>query len=162
MSYSIMIQGTCSNAGKSIISSGLCRIFFQDGYNVAPFKSQNMALNSYVTRDNLEMGRAQAVQAMASKIEPDVRMNPILLKPNSDTGSQVIICGKPIGNMDFKKYKSLKKKLMPIIDNAYKSLCKDYELIVIEGAGSPADKNLKKDDIVNSYIAEKTNSPVAI
>lgn len=162
MSNSIMIQGTCSNAGKSIIAAGLCRIFFQDGYMVAPFKSQNMALNSYVTKDSLEMGRAQAVQAMAARIEPDVRMNPILLKPNSDTGSQVIVNGLPIGNMDFKKYKVHKKNLIPIINNAYKSLSKEFDLIVIEGAGSPAEINLKKDDIVNSYIANITDSPVLI
>src|SRR5271157_1893561 len=139
MSNSIMIQGTCSNAGKSIIAAGLCRIFFQDGYSVAPFKSQNMALNSYVTKNHLEMGRAQAVQAMASKIEPDVRLNPILLKPNSDTGSQVIVNGKPLGNMDVNEYVLYKPKAFEAAKEAYDSLAREFDVLVLEGAGSPAE-----------------------
>src|SRR4030043_1558568 len=142
MAKAIMIQGTSSNSGKSIITSGLCRILFEDGYKVAPFKAQNMALNSFVTEDFHEMGRAQVVQAYACKLKPDARMNPILLKPNSDTGSQVIVNGKPIGNMNFHEYSSIKNDLKKVIKNAYDSLADEYEVIVIEGAGSPAEINL--------------------
>ncbi|MDU4659732.1 MAG: cobyric acid synthase CobQ, partial [Clostridium butyricum] len=113
MAKTIMIQGTASNAGKSLIVAGLCRIFKQDGYKVAPFKSQNMALNSFITKDGFEMGRAQVMQAEAAGIEPDVRMNPILLKPTSDTGSQVIVNGEVVGDMSAKDYFAQKKKLIP-------------------------------------------------
>ena len=150
----IMVQGTMSNAGKSIITAGLLRVFAQDGYKVAPFKSQNMALNSFITKDGLEMGRAQVVQAEAAGVEPDVLMNPILLKPNSDTGSQVIVMGKPIGNMKAKEYFKYKKQLIPTIKEAYNKLAEKYDIIVIEGAGSPAEINLKSDDIVNMGMAE--------
>ena len=119
---SIMIQGTMSNAGKSLIAAGLCRIFRQDGYRVAPFKSQNMALNSFITRDNLEMGRAQVVQARACGVEPDVRMNPILLKPTTDMGSQVIVMGEVMGNMRAMDYFKKKKEYIPVIRQAYESL----------------------------------------
>ena len=115
MAKSIMIQGTMSNAGKSLLVTGLCRIFKQDGYKVAPFKSQNMALNSYITKDNLEMGRAQVVQAEAAGIEPDVCMNPILLKPTTNMGSQVIVNGKAIGNMQAVDYFKKKKEYLPLI-----------------------------------------------
>ena len=115
----IMIQGTMSGAGKSLLAAALCRIFRQDGYRVAPFKSQNMALNSYVTRDGLEMGRAQVMQAEAAGIEPDVRMNPILLKPSSDTGSQVIVNGEILGQMSAVDYFAYKKKLIPEIVKEY-------------------------------------------
>ena len=115
MAMSVMIQGTCSNAGKSIIAAGLCRIFLEDGYSVAPFKSQNMALNSFVTHDNLEMGRAQVTQAYACGVRPDVKMNPVLLKPSSDTGCQVIVKGKPIGTMHFKEYSAKRNELIPVI-----------------------------------------------
>lgn len=162
MAKSIMIQGTCSNAGKSIITAGLCRIFLQDGFKVAPFKAQNMALNSFVTNDDLEMGRAQATQAIACKIPSDVRMNPILLKPNSDTGSQVIVMGKPIGNMRFDEYSTQKEKLKKIIFDAYNSLNNQFDIIVIEGAGSPAEINLKDNDIVNMHVAKITDSPVLL
>ncbi|HCU33006.1 MAG TPA: cobyric acid synthase CobQ, partial [Ruminococcaceae bacterium] len=143
MAKAIMIQGTTSNAGKSLIAAGLCRIFRQDGYRVAPFKSQNMALNSYITRDGLEMGRAQVMQAEAAGIEPDVRMNPVLLKPTTDTGSQVIVRGEVLGDMDARKYFSYKRSLMPMILESYRSLASEYDIIVIEGAGSPAEINLK-------------------
>ena len=133
----IMVQGTMSGAGKSLLCAALCRIFAQDGYKTAPFKSQNMALNSFVTRDGLEMGRAQVVQAQAAGVEPDVRMNPILLKPSSDVGSQVIVNGEVRGDMPAKEYFRRKKSLIPDILRAYDSLADEFDIIVIEGAGSP-------------------------
>ncbi len=138
----IMIQGTMSSAGKSLIAAGLCRVFHQDGLRVAPFKSQNMALNSFITREGLEMGRAQVVQAQAAGVEPDVRMNPILLKPQSDTGSQVIVNGEVWGNMAAAEYYRRKPELLPCIRRAYESLAAQYDVVVIEGAGSPAEINL--------------------
>lgn len=162
MAKVIMVQGTMSNAGKSIITAGLLRVFAQDGYKVAPFKSQNMALNSFITKEGLEMGRAQVVQAEAADVEPDVLMNPILLKPNSDTGSQVIVMGKPIGNMKAKEYFKYKKQLIPTIKEAYNKLAEKYDIIVIEGAGSPAEINLKSDDIVNMGMAEMVDAPVIL
>ena len=158
----IMIQGTMSNAGKSLVAAGLCRIFKQDGYKVAPFKSQNMALNSYVTEDGLEMGRAQVMQAEAAGIKPQVYMNPILLKPTDDQGSQVIVNGKVLKNMRAKEYFEYKTTLIPHIKEALKNLEEQYDIIVIEGAGSPAEINLKKNDIVNMGIAKMTNSPVLL
>ena len=157
-----MIQGTMSNAGKSLLAAGLCRIFAQDGYRVAPFKSQNMALNSYITADGLEMGRAQAVQAEAAGTEPRADMNPILLKPTTDIGSQVIVNGISRGNMRAKDYFAYKKELIPEILAAYNRLCRDYDIIVIEGAGSPAEINLKKDDIVNMGLAAMVDAPVLL
>lgn len=162
MAKAIMIQGTMSNAGKSLLVAGLCRIFAQDGYRVAPFKSQNMALNSYITEDGFEMGRAQVVQAEAAKKIPDVRMNPILLKPTSDQGSQVIVNGQPIGNMTVTEYYIYKKQLKSHIMKAYESLAAENDIIVIEGAGSPAEINLKQDDIVNMGMARMAKAPVLI
>ena len=162
MAKVIMVQGTMSNAGKSVLVAGLCRIFKQDGYRVAPFKSQNMALNSYVTKDGFEMGRAQVMQAEAAGIEPEVIMNPILLKPTNDIGSQVIVNGKPIGNMNARDYFAFKKSLVPNILEAYRTLALNYDIIVIEGAGSPAEINLKSEDIVNMGMAEMVNAPVLL
>lgn len=162
MAKTIMIQGTASNAGKSLIVAGLCRIFKQDGYKVAPFKSQNMALNSFITRDGFEMGRAQVMQAEAAGIEPDIRMNPILLKPTSDTGSQVIVNGEVVGDMSAKDYFAQKKKLIPDIMEAFNGLAEENDIIVIEGAGSPAEINLNDDDIVNMGMAELADAPVFI
>lgn len=162
MAKSIMIQGTMSNAGKSLLAAGLCRIFRQDGYKVAPFKSQNMALNSYITKEGLEMGRAQVVQAEAAGVEPSVYMNPILLKPTNDTGSQVIVNGEVTGNMSARDYFSYKKQLIPDILKAYEKLDKEYDIIVIEGAGSPAEINLKQDDIVNMGLAKMVKAPVLL
>lgn len=162
MAKAIMIQGTTSNAGKSLITAGLCRIFAQDGYKVAPFKSQNMALNSFITENGLEMGRAQVVQAEAAYKKPDIRMNPILLKPTSDKGSQVIVNGEVLGNMSAVDYYKNKTELIPHILNAYESLANENDIIVIEGAGSPAEINLKKNDIVNMGMAKMANSPVLI
>ena len=162
MAKSIMIQGTMSGAGKSLLVTALCRIFSQDGYRVAPFKSQNMALNSYITREGLEMGRAQVAQAQAAGREPDVRMNPILLKPSSDTGSQVIVNGRVRGQYRAVDYFKMKKSLIPDILCAYHSLASENDIIVIEGAGSPAEINLKADDIVNMGLAKLVNAPVVL
>lgn len=160
MGKSIMIQGTMSNVGKSLVTAGLLRILKQDGYKVAPFKSQNMALNSFITKEGLEMGRAQVMQAEASMIEPSVLMNPILLKPTTDVGSQVIVNGEVKGNMKAVDYFKYKKTLIPEIMEAYHKLESMYDIVVIEGAGSPAEINLKKDDIVNMGLAKLTKSPV--
>lgn len=162
MARSIMIQGTMSNAGKSLLCAGLCRVFHQDGYRVAPFKSQNMALNSFITSDGLEMGRAQAVQAEACGISPDIRMNPILLKPVTNVGSQVIVNGEVVGNMSANDYFAMKRTLIPHIMRAYRSLADEYDIIVLEGAGSPAEINLKQDDIVNMGMARLVKSPVLL
>lgn len=162
MAKPIMIQGTMSNAGKSLIAAGLCRIFAQDGYRVAPFKSQNMALNSFITDEGLEMGRAQAVQAGACGIAPRVCMNPILLKPTTDMGSQVIVNGEVVGNMRAADYFKKKRDYIPAIMEAYGKLDSEYDIIVIEGAGSPAEINLKKDDIVNMGLAELVDAPVLL
>lgn len=162
MAQKIMLQGTMSNVGKSLLTAALCRIFWQDGYRVAPFKSQNMALNSYVTAEGLEMGRAQVLQAEAAGVEPTVAMNPILLKPTTDVGSQVIVNGEVRGNMRAMEYFAYKKQLIPDILRAFHSLEEQYDIIVIEGAGSPAEMNLKKDDIVNMGLAEMVDAPVLL
>ena len=162
MTRNIMVQGTMSGAGKSLLTAALCRIFRQDGYRVAPFKSQNMALNSYITADGLEMGRAQVVQAQAAGREPDVRMNPILLKPSSDVGSQLIVNGKVRGDYRAKDYFKMKKSLIPDILEAYDSLAEENDIIVIEGAGSPAEINLKDGDIVNMGLAKLVDAPVLL
>ena len=162
MAKAIMIQGTMSNAGKSLLAAGLCRIFKQDGYRVAPFKSQNMALNSCITEEGLEMGRAQAVQAEAAGVPPCVDMNPILLKPSSETGSQVIVRGIPLKNMAAREYFAYKKTLIPEILKSYNRLAEQYDIIVIEGAGSPAEINLKQDDIVNMGMAKLAKAPVLL
>ena len=162
MAKAIMVQGTASNAGKSLMAAALCRIFRQDGYRVAPFKSQNMALNSCITPEGLEMGRAQVMQAQAAGTTPSVRMNPILLKPTNDTGSQVIVNGVPRGTMKAADYFAYKKALVPDIMEAYHSLEEEYDIIVIEGAGSPAEINLQKDDIVNMGMARMARAPVLL
>lgn len=162
MAKAIMIQGTASNAGKSLLCAGLCRIFAQDGYRVAPFKSQNMALNSAITAQGLEMGRAQVVQAQAAGVEPTADMNPILLKPTGNAASQVIVCGAPRGTMSARDYYKYKKNLLPDILAAYRRLDEAYDIIVIEGAGSPAEINLKADDFVNMGMARLANAPVLL
>lgn len=162
MAKSIMVQGTMSNAGKSLFTAGLCRIFKQDGYRTAPFKSQNMALNSYITKEGYEMGRAQVVQAEAAGIAPHVSMNPILLKPNSTTGSQVIVNGEVLGNMSAAEYYAYKDKLVPEILKSFHWLIDNYEVIVIEGAGSPVEINLKKHDFVNMGMAKMAKAPVLL
>ena len=162
MAKPIMIQGTMSNVGKSYLTAALCRIFTRAGYRTAPFKSQNMALNSYITRDGLEIGRAQAMQAEAAGIEADVCMNPILLKPTDDMGSQVVLMGKPVGNMRAAEYFKRKKEFIPYILEAYDKLARENDIIVIEGAGSPAEINLKENDIVNMGLAKLVSSPVLL
>ncbi len=158
----IMVQGTTSNAGKSLTVAALCRIFKQDGYRVAPFKSQNMALNSFITKEGLEMGRAQVMQSEAAGIEPDVRMNPILLKPTGDKGSQIVLNGKVFKDMTAVEYYKHKLDMIPHIMNAFNSLAEEYDIIVIEGAGSPAEINLKENDIVNMGMAKLVDAPVII
>ena len=162
MALNIMLQGTMSNVGKSLLAAALCRIFRQDGYRVAPFKSQNMALNSFITASGGEMGRAQVVQAEAAGIAPDVRMNPILLKPTTDSGSQVIVNGRVLGNLRAMDYYARKRELLPAVMTAYESLASEYDVIVIEGAGSPAEINLKQGDFVNMGLAELVDAPVLL
>ena len=158
----VMIQGTASNAGKSILAAGLCRALLQDGFAVAPFKAQNMALNSFVTPDGGEIGRAQAVQAEACRLDPDVRMNPILLKPSSDVGSQVIVLGKPVGNCSVREYFRRKPELWHQVTAAYDSLSVRYDAMVLEGAGSPGEINLKSGDLVNMRMAAYAEAPVIL
>lgn len=163
MAKAIMIQGTMSNVGKSLLTAGLCRIFKQDGYKVAPFKSQNMALNSFITEDGLEMGRAQVMQAEAAGVKPSVLMNPVLLKPTNDVGSQVIVNGEVIGVMPAREYFCFKKTLIPEVMKAFNQLSEEYDIIIIEGAGSPAEINLKTDDdFVNMGMAKLANAPVLL
>lgn len=157
-----MFQGTCSDAGKSIITAALCRILCQDGVRVAPFKAQNMSLNSFVTLQGDEMGRAQVVQAQAARLDPDCRMNPILLKPNSDTGSQIIVCGKPVGNMSVLAYNNYKPKVWNSVCKSYDALADEFDVVVLEGAGSPGEVNLKADDIVNMRMAKYAEAPVIL
>lgn len=151
-----------SNAGKSVLVGGLCRVFRQDGYKAAPFKSQNMALNSFITKEGLEMGRAQVMQAEAAGIEPSVQMNPILLKPTNDTGSQVIVNGEVAGIMSAAEYYKKKIEYIPVVMEAYRSLEERYDIIVIEGAGSPAEINLRENDIVNMGLAKMVGAPVLL
>lgn len=158
----IMVQATGSNAGKSVLVAALCRILLQDGVRVAPFKAQNMSLNSFVTREGFEMGRAQVTQALACRLEPDVRMNPVLLKPGSDTGAQVIVMGRPVGAMSVAEYIRFKPQAFEAVKKAYDELAREYDVIVLEGAGSPAEVNLKAHDIVNMRMAEYANAKVLL
>ena len=162
MAKCIMVQGTSSNVGKSLISAGLCRIFAQAGYKTAPFKSQNMALNSYITKDGLEIGRAQAVQAECAYQHIDVRFNPVLLKPTGSKTSQIIINGEIYGNMTAGEYFAEKHKFFKYIKESYESLNKEYDVIVIEGAGSPAEINLNHKDFVNMGMAQTAHAPVLL
>ena len=158
----LMIQGTGSGVGKSILTAAICRYFFKSGYKVAPFKAQNMALNSYVTKNGDEMGRAQVFQAEACGISPDVLMNPILLKPSGDNNSQVILMGKPSESRNAKNYYAHHEKHKEVVLSALQELREEYDLVIIEGAGSPAEINLKKWDLVNMFIAEQSDTPVII
>ena len=158
----IMLQGTGSSVGKSMLCAALCRIFKEDGLKVAPFKSQNMALNSFATKEGLEMGRAQVVQAQAAGVEPSVDMNPILLKPTSDRKSQVIALGRPIGNMTAMEYHKYKPNLRKLVKETYDRLEARNDVVVIEGAGSPAEINLKDGDLVNMWMAEAADAPVLL
>lgn len=158
----LMLQGTSSNAGKSVLAAAFCRIFLQDGYSVAPFKAQNMSLNSFVTDQGGEMGRAQVTQAMACRLKPDVRMNPVLLKPGSDVGSQVIVMGQPVGNMAVREYVEYKPRAWEAVKTAYDSLANEHDIMVLEGAGSPAEVNLKHHDIVNMAMAKYADARVLL
>jgi adenosylcobyric acid synthase len=162
MKGKIMVQGTASSVGKSLLCAAFCRILRQDGFSAVPFKSQNMALNSFVTNEGLEMGRAQVMQAEAAGLEPRVDMNPILLKPTSDQGSQVIVMGRPVGNMAAMEYLQWKEELLPVIDQAYSRLASEHDVVVIEGAGSPAEINLREKDLVNMGLALRLNAPVLL
>jgi cobyric acid synthase CobQ len=157
-----MFQGTSSNAGKSILAAALCRILLQDGVRVAPFKAQNISLNSFVTRDGGEMGRAQVVQAQACRLEPDVRMNPILLKPNSGAGCQVIVRGKALGNMGADGYDQYRPEAIAAVEACYDALASEFDAVILEGAGSPGEVNLKSRDIVNMRMARYARAPVLV
>jgi len=161
-SPTLMVQGTTSDAGKSTLVTALCRWLLRQGVSVVPFKPQNMALNSAVTIDGGEIGRAQAVQAQACKLSPHTDMNPVLLKPNSDTGAQVIIHGKAVANMDARFYHDYKTTAMNAVLESHKRLSEQYELIVVEGAGSPAEINLRDRDIANMGFAEAVDCPVIL
>ena len=158
----LMIQGTASAVGKSILVTALCRIFRQDGFRVAPFKSQNMALNSFVTKSGEEMGRAQAVQAEAAGIEPTVDMNPILIKPEADSKAQVVVLGKPAMTLTAGEYGRHAGKLLSVVEASLARLCSAYDIVVIEGAGSPAEINIKQNEIVNMRIARLAKAPVLL
>jgi len=158
----LMIQGTCSNAGKSVLAAGLCRILLEDGFDVAPFKAQNMSNNSAVTPDGREIGRAQATQAQACRLTPDVRMNPVLLKPTGDTGSQVVVLGHAVGAMNVQQYHDYKPQAWQAVTNAYDSLAAAHQVMVLEGAGSPAEVNLKDHDIVNMKMARHAEAKVIL
>lgn len=162
MADTLMIQGTMSSAGKSLLTAGLCRVFRQDGYRVAPFKSQNMSSFFHTTPEGLVMSRAQVVQAEAAGVPPDVRMNPILLRPVSNMGSEVFVVGRPRGQMKAAAYFAYKPRLIADIMEAFDSLARENHIIVIEGAGSPAEINLKENDIVNMGLAKMTKSPVLL
>jgi len=158
----LMIQGTTSDAGKSTIVSGLCRLLHQQGHNIAPFKPQNMALNSAVTIDGGEIGRAQAVQAQAAGIEPHTDMNPVLIKPSSDTNAQIIIHGIALSDMDATGFHHYKTQAMKYVLESYNRLAQKYQAIIVEGAGSPAEINLRDGDIANMGFAEEVDCPVII
>ncbi len=163
MANYIMMQGTSSHVGKSILTTALCRIFYQEGRKVVPFKAQNMALNSYVTKDGEEMGRAQVAQAEAAGLEPMVDMNPVLLKPTGNSCSQVVLMGKPVGNMSAREYhRGYSLKAFSAVKEALDRLNREYDTIVIEGAGSPAEVNLKANDIVNMRVAKYLQAPVLL
>ncbi len=157
-----MVQGTTSDAGKSMLVAGICRVLYRKGIKVAPFKPQNMALNSAVTVDGGEIGRAQAVQAQACHIEPHTDMNPVLLKPNSDTGCQVIIHGKVVGNQEAAAYHDYKKVAMSAVIASWQRLIQQYDAVIVEGAGSPAEINLRDGDIANMGFAEAADCPVIL
>lgn len=158
----IMIQGTGSHVGKTVLVAALCRIFTEDGFRVAPFKAQNMALNSFVTPDGLEIGRAQAMQAQACQREPHIDMNPILMKPNTDTQAQIILHGKPVGNMNVQQYRSFKQQIFPLVVESLNRLREENDIVVLEGAGSPAEINLSDEDIVNMKMAHSAGAPILL
>ena len=155
----LILLGTGSHAGKSVLTAGLCRILYQDGCKVAPFKAQNMALNSFITADGKEMGRAQVVQAQACGLAPEADMNPILLKPNSDTGAQVILNGLVHGNMNAVEYHAFKPQAADLVKAAFNRLADRFDAVICEGAGSPAEINLREGDLVNMGLAGMIDAP---
>ncbi|HEY2515343.1 MAG TPA: cobyric acid synthase, partial [Polyangiaceae bacterium] len=158
----IMIQGTASSVGKSLLTAALCRMLHQDGLRVAPFKAQNMALNSFVTPDGGEIGRAQAAQAEAAKVAPTTDMNPILLKPEGDARSQVVVRGKPIGSFSARDYHGQKPDLRGVVAECLERLRSAFDVVVIEGAGSPAEINLRERELVNMFVAKIADAPVIL
>ncbi|MCB1637671.1 MAG: cobyric acid synthase, partial [Thiothrix sp.] len=158
----LMVQGCTSDAGKSTLVAGLCRVLKRRGLSVAPFKPQNMALNSAVTPDGGEIGRAQALQAMAAGIAPSVHMNPVLLKPNTDTGAQVILQGQVLGNLEALDYHDYKPRAAAAVFDAWERLRAQYTHLLVEGAGSPAEINLRAGDIANMGFAERADCPVIL
>ena len=161
-SRTLMIQGTCSGAGKSTLVAGLCRLLARDGLRVAPFKPQNMSLNSAVAADGGEIGRAQALQAMAARVPALVDMNPVLLKPSSDTRAQVVVAGTPFLELEAGGYQDLKAQLMPHVLSAFQGLQREFDAVIVEGAGSPAEVNLRANDIANMGFAEAVDCPVLL
>lgn len=158
----LMVQGTGSHVGKSLLTAALCRIFRQDGFRVLPFKAQNMSNNAYVTQDGGEIGRAQAEQARACGVEPSIFMNPILLKPTTDLGAQVIVLGKAMRMMDAKEYQAVKPTLQSTITQSLRQLMSETDILVIEGAGSPAEINLKDGDLANMWVAKHAQAKVLL
>src|ERR687886_818726 len=158
----LMVQGTMSSVGKSLMVAALCRIFKQDGWRVAPFKAQNMALNSFATRDGREVGRAQAMQADAAGVDVTVEMNPVLIKPEADAFAQIVVRGKPWARLPAGEYMQRRGELWKIVTGALDSLRAQYDLVILEGAGSPAELNLRRGDLVNMSIAEYADAPVLL
>ena len=162
MKGALLVAGTSSDAGKSMIAAGLCRWLARQGVAVAPFKAQNMSLNSFVTADGAEIGRAQAMQAAAAGIEPHARMNPVLLKPGSDRRTQVVLLGHPVAEVDAAEYRNHKAALLGVALDSLSQLRRDYDVVICEGAGSPAEINLRETDIANMGLARAAGLPVIV
>ncbi|MEW6636552.1 MAG: cobyric acid synthase CobQ, partial [Actinomycetota bacterium] len=160
MSGALLVCGTHSDAGKSVLVAGICRWLAREGVRVAPFKAQNMALNSYVTREGAEIGRAQAAQAQAAAVEPEAAMNPVLLKPSAERTTQVIVRGRPWATASARGYGGMKRELMPVVLDALADLRRRFEVVVCEGAGSPAEINLRENDLANMGLARAARLPV--
>src|SRR5271154_2235158 len=162
MRGALLVAGTTSDAGKSVVAAGLCRWLARQGVRVAPFKAQNMSLNSFVTADGAEIGRSQAMQAAAAGVEPDARMNPVLLKPGSDRRSQVVVLGSPVGDVDAVEYRQHAARLLDVATDSLAQLRREYDVVICEGAGSPAEINLRATDIANMGLARAAGLPVLV